>query len=394
MTDPDLARLVQSGDFDALGLFQGLLQGDQRFHAVLLAPLTPSLRQGIDAFLRDGSGPLAGVPQQLQAQGVPDPLMAARHLLGQAQGLVVVVLGQDQGLSTIPQLFHGHLAPAVIDHLVAACGEGFAHAPALRQALTDLAAQLPERQFPHLIAGPAVDDHDRRTTWLDLVAGSLHAAESFALPGQGRERLTDFAWIIGHALTTLGGQFSLEEVDLLVRIHLLAGEPAAAGQGIDVLIRAGLLADEDLIEVLQAFVDGALAARQAGPAAAWLDHHLDAWEAITGPSYDLALAAVRLHAAAASPGLVAAAQRLAARHRKLARQDLTREPIWQVQAPDPGDLLDTNAAADLLGKSTTNIAKRLDARLIPWHQADDRLRLPRQALLHWKAALEAAQCWE
>ena len=391
--DDDLVKLAQSADFDALSMFQGLMQGELRFHAVLLAPLTPSLRQSIDLFLRDGSGPLFNLPRQLQAQGATDPQAAAREFLTEAKGLLVVVLGQDQGLSTIPQLFHGHLAPAVIDHLVAACGPTFPHAEALRRSLADLGAQLGARQFPHLIAGPAVDQDDLRGTWLDLAAGCCQSAEALAIPGQGQERVTDFAWCISAALTSLGGQFTVEEVDLLVRTQLIAGEAAAAGQGIDALIRGGLLADEDLVEVVQAFTEGAIDALQAVPAAAWLDSHLEAWEAVTGPSYDLALAALRLHAAAGSPALVAAAQRLSARNRKLARQDLTREPIWRVVG-DPGDLLDTSAAADLLGKSTTAIAKRLEGRTMPWHEAEGRVRIPRQAALAWRDALTACGCWD
>ena len=389
--DDDLVRLAQSGDFDAFGLMQGLMGGESRFHAVFLAPLTPGLQAHIAAFLKDGSGPLAALPQQLQAQGVPEPLVAARQLLQQAQGLLVVVLGQDQGITTIPQLFHGHLAPAMIDQAVSACGPEFAHGPALRQALTDLASSLGQGQFPHLIAGPGVEDV--REAWLDLAAGCVQSAEALALPGTSRERQTDLAWAIAAALIALGGQYTVDEIDLLVRCQLLAGEAAAAGQGLDVLIRAGVLKDEDLIDTLHAFVDGALAAGQATPAAQWLDGHLDAWEAITGPSYDLALAALRLHAAAGSPALLPAAQRLTARHRKLARQDLTREPIWRVLDP-PGDLLDTNAAADLLGKSTTAIAKRLESRTMPWHEADGRIRIPRQAAEAWKAALTATNCWD
>lgn len=390
--DDDLVKLAQSGGFDALGMFQELLGGEQRFHAVFLAPLTPSLRSGIDIFLRDGSGPLAGLPQQLQAQGVPEPLIAARQLLQRAQGLLLVVCGHDQGVSTIPQLFHGHLSPEVIDQVIAACGPEFPHGPALRQALTELAAQLGQRHFPHLIAGPGVEGV--RDAWLDLAAGCVQSAEGMSLPGAGHERQTDLAWSIATALVALGGEFAIEEIDLLVRCQLLAGEAAAAGQGLDVLIRAGILQDEDLIESLQAFVDGAIAARQAAPAAQWLDAHLDAWEAITGPSYDLALAALRLHAAAGTPAIVPAAQRLSARNRKLARQDLTREPIWRVVSPDPGDLLDTNAAADLLGKSTTAIAKRLEARTMPWHESEGRVRIPRQAAEAWKAALTATNCWD
>jgi len=115
--------------------------------------------------------------------------------------------------------------------------------------------------------------------------------------------------------------------------------------------------------------------------AAWLaDAGLDC-------AYDVALARVRVIAAAGDGDLAPAVDALIAADRKLARQALTREPLWQVTADEPGELLDTAAAAELLGRSPTAIAKRLEARTIPLHAREGQVRIPRRALDAWRAAL-------
>jgi hypothetical protein len=87
--------------------------------------------------------------------------------------------------------------------------------------------------------------------------------------------------------------------------------------------------------------------------------------------------------------LLPAAAALLAADRKSGRHELTREPIWRVTVEDPGELLETAAAADLVGRSPAFIAKRLEQGTIPTQRLEDQVRLPRQALLAWKAVMDA-----
>ena len=200
MPDPDLD--------DPLALIQGLMAGESRVVAVFLAPLTPTLESGIERFLADGSGPLAGIPAALKAQGAPEPERQARDLVASARGLLVTVLGHDHGVTAVPQFFHGSLPPAAIAHACAAVGR--AEDAALRIALEQVAGMLGQRQFPQLIAGPGIDDV--RAAWWDLAAGCIAASEAMAL-GTVRERQQDLAWCIGAALAALGGDVTLEDAE-------------------------------------------------------------------------------------------------------------------------------------------------------------------------------------
>jgi len=111
---------------------------------------------------------------------------------------------------------------------------------------------------------------------------------------------------------------------------------------------------------------------------------------VIGPSYDLARAIVTLLAAAMAPAgeLITAAERLIARDRKSARHDLTREPLWAVVRSDPGELLDTAQAAAAIGRSTTFVGRRLEQGTLPSHRQGEQLRIPKDALMAWKAVLD------
>jgi hypothetical protein len=129
----------------------------------------------------------------------------------------------------------------------------------------------------------------------------------------------------------------------------------------------------------------------AGQAAAqWLIAALPRFEQVLGKSYDLARAIFRLQASAQADAdsLLSAAEMMMARDRKSCRHDLTREPLWAVRLPDPGQLLDTAQAALAIGRSHTFIAKRLEQGTIPSHRQGEQLRLPSVALLAWKAVMD------
>ncbi len=131
------------------------------------------------------------------------------------------------------------------------------------------------------------------------------------------------------------------------------------------------------------------------PAAAWLDTFIPKFEQLFGTCYELRIARFKLLAAAAVPTerLLDAANQLFAANKKSARQDLTREPIWRVVvAPDAN--LETAAAAELIGKPATFVAKRLEQGTIPFHRQvvagqPDHVRIPEAALKSWLAVMQA-----
>ncbi len=396
------AQLTQQQDFNPLQMMSELMAGKSRFHSLFIAPFTPTFAAARQQYLTDGTGPLTSIASELARQGAPDAPAAARSMLSAAEGMCVVVMALDHGVTTMPQLFFGHLTVELRAQMVAACGEAFPQPAMLASALAELAklAEAVDGMPKTLIAGPAWDG-DVATYWLELAAAlSEGLEEGHPGLGGGFERLADLGWWVSQGIihSHAGREVSADDVELLIRCQLLAGEAAAAGQGIDVLIRAGE-ADEDLvIELVNAFADGAIRSRQALPAAQWLVGHLPAWNAAMGGLYDLPLALLRMQAAAgvAAEDLLPTARLLVTANRKAARNDLTKEPIWEVVA-EPGELLDTVAAAQVVGRSTSFIAKRLEARTMPWHRHDhqrtaesasiDQVRIPARALAAWVAVM-------
>jgi hypothetical protein len=300
----------------------------------------------------------------------------------------LIVLAGTHGVATIPHLFTGNLEDAWIEHVLASLEPTVAGAAELRTGLyrlRELAGQ--GVRWPRLfaVAGDgSVDD------WLDLAHATVASLDS-GVPTAPRERLADLAWWCTSAVAALAPDrsFEADDVEALVRCQLLAGQIAAAGGGILALAQAG--ADpEAAIELLGGFTDGAIRGACEAQAGDWLEANLVALDAALGTPYDTAQALFRLRAASAAPleALLAAADRLAKRNRKLMRQDLTREPIWAVRPELAGDLLDTATAAQVLGRSPTFVAKRLEAGTIPLTRQDGQLRIPAGALAAWKTVLD------
>jgi hypothetical protein len=403
MPDPtDLAaafdRLMTPGGAgeaapDPLALMAGLMTGTARFHSVFLAPFTPAFAASRAQYLADGSGALTAVAEELARQGASDPAAAARAMLAAAQGMCVVVLALDHGVATVPQLFFGQLPPEIRTQMVAAVGEGIVGTEALATALGELATRIAAAPWPLQVAGPAVDAADLGGYWLDLAAAILAGLDSGlpSLGGPGHERLADLAiWTSQGVISARsGGRIDADDLELLIRIQLLAGQPEAAGQGLDVLIRAGGLDEEQVAELLTAFVDGAIRAGQTPGAATWLAGCRAAWQEALPRCYDLPLALLRLQIAAGRgvEELLPTARLLVAADRKAARNDLTKEPIWQVHA-DPGEVLDTAAAAIAIDRSTSFVVKRLEARTLPWCRREDQIRLPQRTLAGWLAIMQ------
>jgi hypothetical protein len=317
-------------------------------------------------------------------------------LFQHAQGMCVVVLGSDHGVMSIPQLFFGHFAQPWREQAIAACGQGFAHAAALDEAIRQIETVAGHgRRFPHLVAGPTVSAPT--AFWPALAAEVLATAEDSLFATGSRDRLADLAHWCGAACAQLGLKSDAGRDEMLARVHLLAGESERACAALERLegpLLAGDGDEEAYIEAVHQLVDAAIKLGRPAPVAAWLGARADRIDTALGGSYDLALALVKL-AAAAGTGIGPACDRLVRRNRKLARHDLTREPIWRV-AVEPADLIDTAEAATLLDRPLAWLTKRLDQGSIPHHVrpaaqpgAAPMIRLPREALLAWKTAMDA-----
>ena len=390
----EIQKLAQSGSFNPFSL----IAGETRLHSVFLAPFSPSLREHITRFLADGTGPLADVAQSLQQQGA-SPLEAqtqARALFTNAQGMLVVVMAGDHGLSTIPQLNFGHLEDAYCEHAVKACGEGFPATKELAGALHDLKAKaMGTTGWPGLIAGPGAGSNVT-TYWLSLAALLVEGLDEgfLSLSGAGADRLRDLAHWIGAGVRDSAKKLDEDAAVLTARCHLVAGEAEAAANCLDQLLNED--ADSDaLAELVVHLSDTAIRQGIPLPAAAWLEAFVPRFEALFGTCYELRIARFKLLAASAAPQerLVEAANALVAANRKSARQDLTREPIWRVVA-EPGTTLETAAAAEVIGRPVAFVAKRLEQGTIPFHRLPvtgqpDQVRIPEAALRAWLAVMQA-----
>jgi len=371
----ELSGLLKAGAGDPLSL----LAGQWNFHSCFLAPFTPSFAAAREQFLVDGGGPLSAVVEQLRHQGLsaPEAVESARRLMQSAQGLCVAVVAGDHGIASVPQPFFGSLDATWREGAVQVMTADF-RGP-FATALAEL-ARLDGRGWPRLVAGPARKGDDLRAYWLELAHG---ASEFLELTGNRSDaRMADLGYWIAEAVAVLAGEgLDSEDHAALCRCRLIARDFVPACAHI-----AACAGEEVAIELLDAL---ALAVCQHGgddATAAWL---ASPQAAALGCPYDTALARLRIHAAggAGSERIGPAVDALIAANRKLARQALTREPLWQVTAEDPGELLDTAAAAELLGRSPTAIAKRLEARTVPLHARDGQVRLPRRTLEAWREAL-------
>ena len=387
----EIQKLAGAGGFDPFAMFSAA----QGFHSVFLAPFSPALTTARSRFLEHGDGPLSGAVEALRTQAslsCEDALARARSMFQAAQGMCVVVLAGEQGVATIPQLFFGHLSPEWCQHAVAACGSDFPAKEPLARALQELGASaLQGRTWPSLVAGPERGT-DLLGYWLDLASGVVSSQEQLLRPGA--DRLGDLGHWVAEAVALLAPGTALDSDDLqaLAQCRIAASEWLPAATLIEQAIACGL-ADDDLVELITHW-SGCAARLGAGHAAAtWLDGRIPAFEERLGPSYDLARAVVALLAAAMAPAaeLIPAAERLIARDRKSARHDLTREPLWAVVRSDPGELLDTVQAAALINRSTTFVARRLEQGTLPSHRQGEVLRIPKDALLAWKAVLDRFQ---
>lgn len=379
----ELSGLLRSGVADPLAL----LAGSWHFHSCFLAPFSPSFEQARQQFLVDGGGPLSATVEQLRQQGLSatEAATTARRLMEAATGLCVAVVAGDHGVASVPQPFFGHLSPEWRQGAAQVLSEAY-RAP-FAAAMAELEGQA-AHGWPRLVAGPALRQGDLRGYWIELAHGTVAAIE---LAGaRGDARLGDLGHWCAKAVDALKpGDLDAEDHAALCRCHLAAGEAAAACFRLAACVAAG--GEETVVDLLDA-VATVTASRGGDPlVAGWLAGEGAELGERVGCRYDVALARVRILAAAGvdAEALRPAVESLIAANRKLARQALTREPLWQVTAAEPGELLDTAAAAELIGRSPTALAKRLEARTIPCHAQGGQVRLPRRALLAWMQVMAA-----
>lgn len=383
----EVQKLSSNGQFDPFAL----LAGETRWHSVFLSPFSPAMAEARQQFLADGSGPLAGVVQQFQ-QGGTDATAAAqnaRTVFTHAQGMCVIVLAGDRGLDTIPQLFFGHLAEAYRQQVVQLCGDQFPFADGVRGALAELERRAQAgATWPSLHAG---GERDTRAYWGDLAQRLITGVDA-GLAGQAIDRLRDLAHWIAAAVAAMeqaGVALAIAHQPAALRVRALSGDLAGAFAGLSAVL-ARLEDEEALVTLVLQLGDAAIAQGQAAVAAAWHAQAAAGLEERFPRFYELRLARFRVVAAHGvdAAAITAAANGLVEANRKNARHDLSREPVWRVTTVDPGELIDTAQAAELVGRSPTFVAKRLDQGTIPHHRSGDQVRLPKAALMAWKSVMD------
>ena len=391
----ELQQAANSGGFDPFAL----LTGQRRFHSVFLAPVSPALRGAFDQFMADGTGPLGGVVEQFKAGGLDAAEAAnrARMLFEAAQGMCVVVLVDDQGLFTIPQLFFGNLDDAYLDQVVELCGENFPDTDGLRGALIGVRTEAERgKVWPALFGGVQVPDAPR-VYWEEL-GERLVAAIDDGLFGNSPDRLADLAhWTAAAIPASANGELDGDQYLVVARCHILAREIEQAVAAASALLQEYEPEDEALAVLVDRLSTAAVIAGKPHVAVDFFTAQAEALDAIIGGCYELALPRFRAVAASMPDAetLIAAAEGLRQADRKAFKHDLNREPLWRCAVEDPGELLDTGAAADLLDRSINFVAKRLENGTIPFYRtSDDEVRIPKAALEAWRAMMEHYQLFD
>lgn len=383
----EIQKMTTQGNFDPFALFAG----SSRLHSVFIGPFSPTLSEARTQFLADGTGSLANIVQNFQRDGVgpEQALESARAMFSAAQGMCVVVLVNDQGMDSIPQLFFGALDSAFADHVIKTCGEKFTHGEAVRSAIQDLGKRVQNNAAWWQLHGGAGDQGDA-TYWCSLAVELVMGMEAGVF-GAAPERLRDLAWWIGRGAcdsADAGEPIDADVLPAVLRCLALGGEPGAAFARL--ADRLGDMDEDDVVHALHQIAEVAIARGEGGEVVAWFNQHMAGLIATLGDAYDVHLVRFKAMTASAVPAdvLVAAAGELIAADKKSARHELTREPLWRVTAAEYGEVVETAVAADLVGRSPTFIAKRLEQLTIPSVRIDEQIRLPKAALLAWKAVMD------
>ncbi|HAT09567.1 MAG TPA: hypothetical protein DCS97_03005, partial [Planctomycetes bacterium] len=283
----ELSGLLKAGAADPLSL----LAGEWRFHACFLAPFSPAFAESRRQFLIDGGGPLSATVEQLRHQGLSasEATETARKLIESATGLCVAVVAGDHGVASIPQPFFGHISPEWRQGAAQVLAEPY-RTP-FAGALAALEAQS-DRNWPRLVAGPAVKDGDLVNFWLELAHGVAEASELAGLREDARQ--ADLGHWTAEAVAILAGADELDAEDhaALCRCRLVAGDFAAATSELAACAAAG--GEAEAVELLDHLASTVCRAGGPPEVAAWL---AEPPAALAGSAYDVAFARVRILAA-------------------------------------------------------------------------------------------------
>jgi hypothetical protein len=370
-----------------------MLTGAPQLRAVCLAPMSPDLLRAREAYLNDGTGPLADLAEAWQQQGHADAADNVRAMVQHAQGMLVLIAEDQQGPLAAPQYFHGNLEDRYIDELV----QGLSHfdSASLRRGLEALRRfQGQQVAWPETLV--LVDGLHAKpaAAWRDILTGLAEAADESLIGGM---RGGDLSWWAAEAVRQIESDPDGEVLTELTSAYLQAGAVgpalACAGQ----LLQDYEVEDEELAELLEQLVQAAQADTDglAAPAlTVWFGEQRDALDDVLGGCYELAMPVLQatLAANADYAAWLQAAQDVQRADRKALRQALTREPIWRIAAPvATDDLLTPDAAADLLDRSVPYVTKRMEAGLLPTTQQDGQFRIVGSALKKWADLLQHYQ---
>ena len=369
-----------------------LITGHRSWHSVFLAPFTPSLSKAIEQYLRSGDGPLLPSVEAMAKESgktLDEIAGQARQVFSAAQGMCVVVLADDQGLSTLPQLFFGHLEPDYCKQIVESCGPALPNRELLGDAIERLRTLSQSGEtWPALVAS-AEGTEDVSEYWSDILDQLIHSMDEGLLMG-GVAPLRDLAFWAAAGLRLSNEELDGDELYASTRALTLSGDVAAACECASQMLSDYEPEDEDLARMLEALLAAALAERATADLRKLLKDQAQACNEILGGSYELAR--VRFQAAVADQAptmeLIHLAEELQSADKRSFRHDLGREPLWQVAVAEPGELLDTNAAADRLDRSIHFVAKRLENASIPVWSDGEQLRIPQTSLDTWKTVMD------
>ena len=375
-----------------------LITGQREWHSIFLAPFTPSLTRAIEEYLRTGEGPLVATVESMAKQSgksAEEAATQARQIFANATGMLVVVLADDQGLSTIPQLFFGHLEPDYCASIVESCGPALPEQELLGDAIERLKQLSAEgKSWPDLLI--SAEDHDAPIDYFEDLLDRLIVSMDEGLLIGGAAPLRDLAYWAAAGLRQLSDELDGDQLYACARALTLAGEVMPACE-----CTIAMMADyepdgDDIATLLEAMLKAALGERETAVFRAMLRHTTPDCDAILPNSYEVAR--VRFQAAVAdqapSQELITLAERLQVADKRSFRHDLGREPMWQVAVAEPGELFDTHAAADYLDRSIHFVAKRLENASIPCWADGDQLRIPKNSLDAWRMVMEHFQLLE
>lgn len=379
------------GQFHPLQLFAGT----SHLHSVLLVPLSPQVEAARTAFLKDGSGPFAGLPQQIQSQQQLDSASAmqqARLMMQQTQGFCVIVIENDQGLQPMPHMVLGSLPDDFIEALAASLQEA-GLAEETRSALLHLRDKAAQDGMPiHDYFISDISD-DAAEFWPDTAARLCEGLDEGVLPAAGAP-ISDLAWCCAQAMRSACAELDGEELLLHARCAALGAELEDGLQSLATVLTEYEIEPDDILPVCEEL--GRLAQRSGRGLE--MERVLQQQEAEFSEElascYELALLRFRLLASSAvdAEQLIPAAELLQQIDSRACRHDLNKEPVWQVHRTDADDeLLDTADAAELLERSLQFVSKRLSNGTLPCLQQDGEWLLPRRALLAWQAVMQRLQ---